>query len=312
MKIKNLLLFAAAATLSLSAFAQASTGEYVDLKPGIPTQDHFFVRGDYSDMGETMTYDNKVSFLAGTPQLVWIYLNDDEIYENEEIQALTPQAYNSAGDLYGEITYNAFQFDVYLPQSMEIIIFENEDTGEEVYFERGDRLPATSTVSWAKKENTKEIDGQTYDVYTFTCYNDKAFGTHFSGKNPKSYKDNGPLKKDYTLLGIRIENKNQDQVEGRLDQDMIIGNTILDMAEYKDTFFFYGTGGMDVENRFMQFNRVELYGSSAVVENMAKKTISNVKYYNVAGMESDVPFEGVNIEVTTYNDGTTHTCKVIK
>ncbi len=37
-----------------------------------------------------------------------------------------------------------------------------------------------------------------------------------------------------------------------------------------------------------------------------------MKYYNVAGMESNMPFDGVNIKVTTYNDGTTSTCKVIK
>ena len=310
MKVKNLLLFAAAASLSLSAFAQESTGEYVDFMNGNPTQDHFFVRGEYSDQGEAKLYENTVSFLAGTPQLVMLHLNDDEIYENEEIQALTPQAYNSAGDLYNEITYNGFQFDVYLPQNIEIIILEDEDTGEEIYFVKGDRMPATSTVSWAKKDNTKEIDGKTYDVYTFTCFNDKAFGSHLSAKNPTQYKNNGALKKDATLLGVYLQNKNQDQVEGRLD-DMIIGNTMLVLRETED-MFFYGTGGKGVENRFMQFNRVALYGSSAVVENMAQKTINNVKYYNVAGMESDVPFEGVNIQVTTYNDGTTHTCKVIK
>ncbi len=45
---------------------------------------------------------------------------------------------------------------------------------------------------------------------------------------------------------------------------------------------------------------------------MAEKTINNVKYYNVAGMESNVPFEGVNIKVVTFNDGTTSTSKVIK
>ena len=46
MKIKNLLLFAAAASLGLSAFAQEVTnGEYVEFKAGTPTQDHFFVRG---------------------------------------------------------------------------------------------------------------------------------------------------------------------------------------------------------------------------------------------------------------------------
>ena len=311
MKIKNLLLFAAVASLGLSAFAQETNGEYVDFKAGTPTQDHFFVRGTYDDMGEAQSMDNRVSFKGGTPQLVWIHLNDDEIYLNEDIQNLAPSEYKS-GKVYNEITYNSFQFDVYMPQSVEIIIFEDEETGEETPFVQGDRLPGSSKISWAKKDNnTKVIDGVNYDVYTFTCFNDAKYGTHFSAKNPTLYERDGALKKDATLFGIYVQNKNQDQVEGRINGDMILGNTLLTLRE-TDEIFFFGTGGRDVENRYMQFNRVAMWGSNAVVENLAQKTVNNVKYYNVAGMESNVPFEGVNIMVTTYNDGTTSTCKVIK
>ena len=311
MKIKNLLLFAAVASLGLSAFAQETNGEYVDFKAGTPTQDHFFVRGTYDDMGEAQSMDNRVSFKGGTPQLVWIHLNDDEIYLNEDIQNLAPSEYKS-GKVYNEITYNSFQFDVYMPQSVEIIIFEDEETGEETPFVQGDRLPGSSKISWAKKDNnTKVIDGVNYDVYTFTCFNDAKYGTHFSAKNPTLYERDGALKKDATLFGIYVQNKNQDQVEGRIEGDMILGNTLLTLRE-TDEIFFFGTGGRDVENRYMQFNRVAMWGSNAVVENLAQKTVNNVKYYNVAGMESNVPFEGVNIMVTTYNDGTTSTSKVIK
>lgn len=44
----------------------------------------------------------------------------------------------------------------------------------------------------------------------------------------------------------------------------------------------------------------------------AKSQISSVKYYNVAGSMSDRPFDGVNIVVTTYTDGTTSTTKIVK
>lgn len=40
--------------------------------------------------------------------------------------------------------------------------------------------------------------------------------------------------------------------------------------------------------------------------------VESVKYYNVAGIESDVPFEGVNIEVTTYTDGSRTSRKIMK
>ena len=40
--------------------------------------------------------------------------------------------------------------------------------------------------------------------------------------------------------------------------------------------------------------------------------VVSVKYYNMMGVESDVPFKGVNIVVTTYDNGTRLTSKVIK
>jgi hypothetical protein len=77
MKIKNLLLFAAAASLSLSAFAQdLETGEWAVLEDGSPakigqtTNDHVFVRNAYDDVNPGTVYDNKVSFKGGTPQTV--------------------------------------------------------------------------------------------------------------------------------------------------------------------------------------------------------------------------------------------------
>lgn len=51
---------------------------------------------------------------------------------------------------------------------------------------------------------------------------------------------------------------------------------------------------------------------TAVNDLNSAKAVSSVKYVNVAGAESNVPFDGVNIMVTTYADGTTQTAKVIK
>lgn len=42
------------------------------------------------------------------------------------------------------------------------------------------------------------------------------------------------------------------------------------------------------------------------------KKITSIKYYNLAGVESAEPFSGVNIEVTTYSNGSTTTKKVLK
>ena len=44
--------------------------------------------------------------------------------------------------------------------------------------------------------------------------------------------------------------------------------------------------------------------TTAVGEVATSKTATQVKYYNVAGMASDTPLDGLNIKVTTYTDGT--------
>ena len=50
---------------------------------------------------------------------------------------------------------------------------------------------------------------------------------------------------------------------------------------------------------------------TAVNDVNATKTVSGIKYYNLAGMASDVPFDGVNIRVTTFSDGSNQATKVI-
>ena len=43
-----------------------------------------------------------------------------------------------------------------------------------------------------------------------------------------------------------------------------------------------------------------------------ENTVNSVRYYNVAGMESDVPFKGMNIVVKTYSDGSRTSEKIVK
>jgi hypothetical protein len=42
------------------------------------------------------------------------------------------------------------------------------------------------------------------------------------------------------------------------------------------------------------------------------RQVTSVTYYNMMGQQDSKPFEGVNIVVTRYNDGTTKTAKVFK
>lgn len=42
------------------------------------------------------------------------------------------------------------------------------------------------------------------------------------------------------------------------------------------------------------------------------KTTNSIKYFNMQGIESDKAFDGVNIVVTTYNDGSKEITKQIQ
>lgn len=50
----------------------------------------------------------------------------------------------------------------------------------------------------------------------------------------------------------------------------------------------------------------------SVKEVLGNKAIKSVHYYNMMGMEGKTPFEGINIVVTRYTDGSTSTIKVMK
>lgn len=245
---------------------QGATGElafqgdgYTPAKSWQPSEDHIFARNEYTDdYGNTVMMDNLVSFKDNTTQLVWLWLNDDEIYCNESVQSLTPIAYNSAGDLYNEITYNSCQIDIYLPNDVTLV---NASSSES--YIGGDRLPSTSTVNWAKINGTKNIDGITYNVYRLVIYNSKAYGSHFSGKDASMYEERGALKKDDApLLGLWLECSNQ---SGDEMPDMIIANQIFGLREANNagwdanaSNFFYGTGGNNESQRFQLYNRVRL------------------------------------------------------
>ena len=53
-------------------------------------------------------------------------------------------------------------------------------------------------------------------------------------------------------------------------------------------------------------------GTVTGIEAISGKAVANVRYVNVAGMSSDKAFDGVNIVVTTYTDGTKAVTKMVK
>ena len=264
--------------LAVAFFANADdlvTGEWALEEDGTPamtgqmTQDHLFVRGSYNDMGEMEVYDNVVSFKSDALQTVWLWFDDDMIYQNAKVQALPPSLIKDNGEPYNEITYNSFQITLYLPEGIEMVKCEDEQ-GNEVSFVQGDRMPNSTIFRFSADTVTKVIDGVVYRPYTLIAYNLELNGSHFSSRNATAYQANGALKKnDAPVLGIFLKNTNQDVPEGRL-ADIILANQEFCMIEPlivdpkwepNDYRFVYGEGGNNESQRYQFYNRIELYGS---------------------------------------------------
>ena len=265
-----------------SGFAQdLQTGEWATLEDGTPlkvgqtTNDHVFARNAYDDNGVLKTYDNLVSFKSGALQTVWLWLDDDEIYLNEKVQALPKTLIKDYGTPYNEITYNAWQCNIYLPEGIRMVKAEDEN-GNEISFVQGDRLPNSAIFRFADNISTvgtKVIDGVRYHPYTIVITNTETNGTHFSAKNAVAYQNHGALKKDDApLVAIFLENENQRIEEGQL-ADMIIANQEFGLREPfmvdpqwtpNDYRFIYGEGGNNETQRYQLYNRVALYGSLGI------------------------------------------------
>ena len=82
------------------------------------------------------------------------------------------------------------------------------------------------------------------------------------------------------------------------------------MGEYKD----FEPDPNDVDERYWVFP-LDLLGHGStftdVKEVESARVVESVSFFNVMGQESKTPFEGINIVVTRYNDGTTQVNKVL-
>ena len=63
-----------------------------------------------------------------------------------------------------------------------------------------------------------------------------------------------------------------------------------------------------VEKKYLVFQGEK----SGVNDVHVDKNVKSVKYYNLLGVESAEPFQGVNVVVTTYDDGSKAASKVVK
>ena len=149
--------------------------------------------------------------------------------------------------------------------------------------------------------------------------------------------DNGPLTVPY-LMGTNIIDANQTIIgsdwedgDGRLQSCFAVpvGTNGSDI-QFAVRFYYkkkVTEGGTAAQGDGAKGNRdgeddaeyyiVETTGDAetipvSIYEFLSGRTITSVTYVNAQGMQSSKPFDGLNIVVTRYSDGTTSTTKVIR
>ena len=116
----------------------------------------------------------------------------------------------------------------------------------------------------------------------------------------------------YTIMGVDMNMQNFSGTEGKVMRLTLKAGDDFEgsNAEVKLVNVVLVT---DHNESFLADDAVAKVNNHSGIEQITSdKEIDHVRYINVAGQESDKPFTGVNIMVTTYTDGTTTTAKVVK
>lgn len=118
----------------------------------------------------------------------------------------------------------------------------------------------------------------------------------------------------YTIMGVSFDMAKYAGSEGNVmsltvtatedygsrEAEVLLANVLLVTPDHK-TYLASDATGMINDNNM-----------TGVEQLTADKEVAAIRYINVAGQESDTPFDGMNIVVTTYTDGTVSTVKVMK
>ncbi len=95
------------------------------------------------------------------------------------------------------------------------------------------------------------------------------------------------------------------------DYEFVLDGKKLEKMEITHTL----AGGDAKRGHRFNLKSITVYvanSASEVVELNSEKAVASVRYYNLAGVESNVPFEGVNIKQVVYTDGTKQVTKFSK
>jgi|GEM_PF-2437281 len=191
------------------------------------------------------------------------------------------------------------------------------------------------------KPNWDNFEPYMYRVWVKNNNNLREFTTDENGKR----KDAGAVTDSYLLLGtflVADMDETTDPLNPTLgsmptrdaddkivipDDYMVFGGKASDDYQFVVRFYYKRNETASASNRAPMLgdansNSGRLYNAAentwtqspvtAVYELSYDSNVVSTTYYNMQGMQSSTPFEGVNIVVTRYSDGTTRTVKVVK
>ena len=125
------------------------------------------------------------------------------------------------------------------------------------------------------------------------------------------YRSNEVQDNVYTLMGVSMNLDDYAGNEGNIMQITVTASDDFNMQGARVEL----TNVVLVSQResFIAGDALAMVNDGSGIEQVtADKQVAGVRYINVAGQESEVPFNGMNIVVTTYTDGSTTTVKVMK
>ena len=116
----------------------------------------------------------------------------------------------------------------------------------------------------------------------------------------------------YSLMGVSQNGSKFDGHEGRIMRLTVAADDEFDAsaAQVEITNIMLVT---DENSILLAGNSMSKLNNNTAIEQIdASREVAHVTYINVAGQQSERAFDGMNIVVTTYTDGTTSTMKVVK
>lgn len=279
------------------------------------------------EVGIRYTISEPLLAVYGAGNKLW--LKDDNKFANPASPAEGDQNYEI--EEIGNPHANQAEYDqsnwieVQLPEGVDASIFNGHMINSEaitgVLGDKTNPVMTGVTLTEGDIDDNSTDTGYEYNYYCTANFVGPQNGTiagetyHFFFMTPKPQECAKVVWAQYDATHNKMvmpDAGNAHGFDGAVDVDLSLNNGTapVDGTVYNFIAVIRTTESKDGGYKVYPLNISEAVITA--VNDITSKTVAGVKYYNLAGIESDRPFEGVNIIVTTYTDGTTSATKVMK